>query len=306
MKSGFVGIIGRTNVGKSTLLNSFLGEKISIIADKPQTTRNTIRGIYTELENPDMEIPSENDVQIVFLDTPGIHKPKNKLGDFMIKSALNTFNEVEVLLFVVEDILGEAGGDKYILEMLKEVKTPKILIINKIDKMEPEKYKKIYEQYNEIGIFEEIFGTSALQGKNVDKVLGKLKSFMEDGPMYFPKDVVTDHPERFIVAEIVREKTLAYLEQEVPHGIAVEIESYKEKGTITDIGVVIYCERKSHKGIIIGKQGKKLKGIGKQARLEIENLLGTKVYLEIWVKVKEKWRDSDFALSNFGYDNKEY
>ncbi len=305
MKSGFIGIIGRTNVGKSTLLNGFLGEKIAITANKPQTTRNTIRGIFTDIKSEGLDKSSKEDYQMIFLDTPGIHKPKNKLGNFMINSALNTFKEVDVLLFLVEDILGEKGGDRYILEMLKEIKTPKILIINKIDEMSPEKYETIYKQYEETGIFEEIFGTSALKGKNVDKVLEKLKEFMPDGPMYFPEDVVTDHPERFIVSEIVREKTLMFLEQEVPHGIAIEIESYQEKKNITEIGVVIYCEKKSHKGIIIGKEGKKLKGIGKSARVEIENLLGTKVFLEIWVKVKENWRDSDFALSNFGYQNKE-
>ncbi|MFV0518622.1 MAG: GTPase Era [Aminipila sp.] len=301
MKSGFIGIIGRPNVGKSTLLNAILGEKISITTDKPQTTRNSIRGIYTKMA----ESKNENDVQMIFIDTPGIHKPKNKLGSYMTGMAVNTFKEVEVIIFIVDDELSAGTGDKYILDLLKGVDTPKILVINKIDKLEPEKYRRIYEEYNALGMFHAIFGAAAIEGKNVDVILKEIESLLEDGPMYFPEDMVTDHPERFIVSEIIREKALLYLEKEVPHGIAIEIESYKETDRLTKIGAVIYCERKSHKGIIIGKDGKKLKGIGKSSRIEIEALLGTKVFLEIWVKVKENWRDSDFALSNFGYDNKE-
>lgn len=301
MKSGFIGIIGRPNVGKSTLMNAILGEKISITTDKPQTTRNSIRGIYTHFaENED-----EDDVQMIFIDTPGIHKPKNKLGDYMTGMAVSTFKEVEVIILIVDDELASGTGDRYILDLLKEVDTPKILVINKIDKLEPEKYLRIFNEYSETGMFKAIFGASALQGKNVDVILKEVSGLLEEGPMYFPADMVTDHPERFIVSEIIREKALLYLEQEVPHGIAVEIESYKESENLTKIGAVIYCERKSHKGIIIGKGGKKLKGIGKSSREEIEALLGTKVFLELWVKVKENWRDSDFALSNFGYNNKE-
>ncbi|MEG0829164.1 MAG: GTPase Era [Anaerovoracaceae bacterium] len=290
MKSGFIGIIGRPNVGKSTLLNGILGEKIAITTDKPQTTRNSIRGIYTK-----------DDLQMVFIDTPGIHKPKNKLGGYMTDTAINTFKEVDVVIFIVDDKLSAGPGDRYILEMLKEIKTPKILVINKIDKLEPETFREIYEEYEETGVFDSIFGTCALEGKNIIDVVDQSASYLEEGPMYFPEDMVTDHPERFIVSEIVREKLLMYLEQEVPHGIAIEIETYEETPKITKIGAVIYCEKKSHKGMIIGKEGRKLKGVGKSAREEMEALLGTKVFLELWVKVKENWRDSDFALSNFGY-----
>ncbi|MEG2323108.1 MAG: GTPase Era [Anaerovoracaceae bacterium] len=290
MKSGFIGIIGRPNVGKSTLLNGILGEKIAITTDKPQTTRNSIRGIYTK-----------DDLQMVFIDTPGIHKPKNKLGGYMTDTAINTFKEVDVVIFIVDDKLSAGPGDRYILEMLKEIKTPKILVINKIDKLEPETFREIYEEFEETGIFDSIFGTCALEGKNIIDVVDQSASYLEEGPMYFPEDMVTDHPERFIVSEIVREKLLMYLEQEVPHGIAIEIETYEETPKITKIGAVIYCEKKSHKGMIIGKEGRKLKGVGKSAREEMEALLGTKVFLELWVKVKENWRDSDFALSNFGY-----
>ena len=301
MKSGFIGIIGRPNVGKSTLLNAILGEKISITTDKPQTTRNSIRGIYTHFA----ENENEDDVQMIFIDTPGIHKPKNKLGNYMTGMAINTFKEVEVIILIVDDELASGTGDKYILDLLKDVDTPKILVINKIDELDPDKYLRIYKEYEETGMFHAIYGASALQGKNVDVILNEVSSMLEEGPMYFPEDMVTDHPERFIVSEIIREKALLYLEKEVPHGIAVEIESYKEDENLTSIGAVIHCERKSHKGIIIGKGGKKLKGIGKSSRMEIEALLGTKVFLELWVKVRENWRDSDFALSNFGYDNRE-
>lgn len=297
MKTGFIGIVGRPNVGKSTLLNAVLGEKIAITTNKPQTTRNIIRGIYTNIPEGDYA----KGTQMVFIDTPGIHKPHSKLGAFMTDSAVNTFKEVDVILFLVDDAINKGPGDRYILEMLKQIDTPKILVINKIDTMKPEYFRSIYEEYSSMEVFDDIFGTSALEGMNVDKLLIRLEDFLEDGPMYFPEDMVTDHPERFIVSEIIREKLLLYLEDEVPHGVAIEIESYKEEPNITRIGAVIYCERKSHKGIIIGKQGKKLKGIGKSARMEIEALIGTKVFLELWVKVKENWRDSDFALSNFGY-----
>lgn len=299
MKSGFIGIIGRPNVGKSTLLNSILGEKVAITTDKPQTTRNSIRGIYTRFD--DEAVTGTDGVQMVFIDTPGIHKARNKLGEAMTEMAVNTYKEVDVVLFLVDGSMKKGPGDKYILDMIRDLDTPKILVINKIDKMEPEKYKEIFDEYEETGVFDAIYGTSALEGKNVPQLLAKIETYLEEGPMFFPEDMVTDHPERFIVSEIIREKVLNYLEEEVPHGVAIEIESYKEEPNITRIGAVIYCERKSHKGIIIGKQGKKLKGIGKSARLEMEALLGTKVFLQLWVKVKENWRDSDFALSNFGY-----
>ena len=293
MKSGFISIIGRPNVGKSTLLNAILGEKIAIATDKPQTTRNTIRGIYTD-----------DDAQMVFIDTPGIHNPKNKLGTFMTDSAIGTFKEVDAILFLVDDSINKGPGDRYIVDLIKNVKTPKYLVINKIDKLGPIKYKEIFDEYNELHVFDEIFGVSARENKNVDEVLRELKQRLPEGPQYFPADMVTDHPERFIVSEIIREKMLMYLNEEVPHGVAIEIESFEEGDNLTRIGAVIYCEKKSHKGIIIGKGGRKLKGIGKSAREEIESLLGTKVFLETWVKVKENWRDSDMALSNFGYRDK--
>ena len=290
MKSGFVGIVGRPNVGKSTLLNNILGEKIAITTEKAQTTRNIIRGIY-----------NQDDVQIVFIDTPGIHKAKNKLGSIMTSSAINTFKEVDVVLFLVDGSPEKGKGDLFITDLLKDLDTPKYLLINKIDEMNPDEFKTTYDYYDEIGIFDKIFGVSALKGNHVDEVIEAIINELEEGPMYFPSDMITDHPERFIVSEIIREKLLMYLQEEVPHGVAVEIESFKEKENIIDIGAVIYCERKTHKGIIIGKQGKKLKGIGKAARLEIEALLGTKVFLELWVKVKENWRESDIAIANFGY-----
>lgn len=292
MRSGFVSIVGRPNVGKSTLLNAVLGEKIAITTSKPQTTRNTIRGIYTN---------TEDEVQIVFIDTPGIHKPKTKLGEYMTDTAINTFKEVDALVLIVDDELSAGPGDKYILDLVKDADTPKILVINKIDVLGPDKFRRIYEEYDKLGIFKEIFGISALNGTHVERLVSAITELLDEGPMYFPADMVTDHPERFIVSEIIREKLLLYLNDEIPHGAAVEIETYKETPKLTKIGAVIYCEKKSHKGIIIGKDGKKLKGIGKDARIEIEGLLGTKVFLELWVKVKEHWRDSDIALSNFGY-----
>ena len=290
MKSGFISIIGRPNVGKSTLLNAILGEKVAITTDKPQTTRNIIRGIYTD-----------DEAQLVFIDTPGIHRPRTKLGSYMTDTALRTLEEVDLILFIVDNSLSAGPGDKYILELLTQVKTPVYLLINKIDLIEPDHYRTLFEEYEKAGIFKEIIGISALENKNVDTLVEKLKDSVEEGPMYFPADQVTDHPERFLVGEIIREKLLKYLEDEIPHGVAVEIEAYEEKATITNISAVIYCEKKSHKGMIIGKEGRKLKGVGKSAREDMEALLGTKVFLQLWVKVKENWRDSDTALSGFGY-----
>ena len=297
MKSGFVGIVGRPNVGKSTLLNAILGEKIAITTEKPQTTRNAIRGIFTRYG----QAPGEEDIQMVFIDTPGIHKPRNKLGEFMTDAAISTFGEVDAIIFIVDEALSRGPGDKYIVELLREIDTPKILVINKIDRMGPEEFAKTYREYEELEMFDKILGTSALEGIHVEDVIVAASGFMEEGPMYFPDDIVTEHPARFIVSEIIREKVLMYLEDEVPHGVAVEIEQYVEEDRLTRIGAVIYCEKKSHKGMIIGKGGRKLKGIGKSAREEIEALLGTKVFLETWVKVKENWRDSNIALTNFGY-----
>ena len=296
MKSGFAAIIGRPNVGKSTLMNTILGEKIAITTDKPQTTRNTIRGIYTRFDD------GEPVCQTVFIDTPGIHKPHNKLGSYMTQAAVNTFGEVEVILFLVDSPYeGEGSGDDFILNLLKSVDTPKILVINKIDTMAPEAFKEAFDTYEAMGIFDSVLGVCAADGTNVDRLLEAVEARLEEGPMYFPPDMITESPERFIVSEIIREKLLLYLDDEVPHGTAVEIESYREEEGLTSISAVIYCERQSHKGIIIGKDGRKLKGVGKAARLEIEALLGTKVFLQTHVKVKERWRDSDVAIKNFGY-----
>lgn len=293
MKSGFVGIIGRPNVGKSTLLNAVIGEKIAITTPKPQTTRNTIRGIYHQ--------PA---LQMVFIDTPGIHKPKNKLGTIMMEQVQRTFEEVDAIVFLVDNVLSKSPGDRYVLEILREVKTPKILVINKIDTMDPDLFRDTFDEYEETGVFEKIMGISALTGKNTSVLLETLAKYMPEGPAYFPEDMITDHPERFLASEIIREKALLYLEEEIPHGIYVEIESFQEKENLVHIGAVIYCEKKSHKGMIIGKEGKKLKGIGKQSRMELERLLGTKVFLELWVKVRENWRDSNYSLSDFGYREK--
>ncbi|MBR0373386.1 MAG: GTPase Era [Mogibacterium sp.] len=295
MKSGFIGIIGRPNVGKSTLLNQILGEKIAITSPKPQTTRNRITGIYTDLE------AGNGGVQMIFLDTPGIHKPRNKLGAAINETALNTFKGVDVVLVMVDGTADFGTGDEFILSVLQETDTPKLLAINKTDLTAPDHYKALYDKYDGFGVFDDIYGISALDGTNVKQLVDRLATYMPEGPMYYPEDMVTDHPERFIVSEIIREKLLQYLDQEVPHGVYVEIESYKEHENLTEISAVIYCEKKSHKGIIIGKGGRKLKGVGKSARLAIEEMVGTKVFLELFVKVRENWRDSDRMVRNFGY-----
>lgn len=292
MKSGFVGIVGRPNVGKSTLMNAIVGEKVAITSSKAQTTRNAIRGIY-----------NEEGLQIVFVDTPGIHKPKNKLSAHLVDTAVSTLREVDALMFLVNGSPSNSPGDRFILQKLKQVPdTPKLLIINKIDLIDPEEYRRIYEEYEEMGLFREIIGTDALSGTNAGVCVEKLKPFIQEGPQYFPDDIFTDNPMRFLVSEIIREKTLMYLNDEVPHGIAVEITAYEEQDAITNIDATIYCERQTHKGIIIGKGGKKLKGIGKSARMEIEPLVGTKVFLQLWVKVKKNWRESEIDISNFGYN----
>lgn len=296
MKSGFIGIAGRPNVGKSTFLNRILGEKIAITSAKPQTTRNRITGIYTDLEADGGE-----GLQMVFLDTPGIHKSRNKLGDAINETAVNTFKGVDVILLIADGSREFSSGDKYILDMLKETDIPRILAINKMDLMKPEEYLNLYNKYMETGLFQDVYGVSALKGTGVNELLECLKGFMPEGPMFFPEDMVTNDPERFLVSEIIREKLLTYLDDEVPHGVFVEIESFKEEKDITDISAVIYCEKKSHKSIIIGKGGRKLKGVGKSARLEIQDLLGTKVYLQLWVKVRENWRDSDRIIRSLGY-----
>lgn len=291
-KSGFVTIVGRPNVGKSTLMNYLLGEKISIISDKPQTTRNTIQTILTR-----------EDYQIVFLDTPGIHKPKHKLGQYMVKVAEDTLNEVDVVLYMVTPD-GEVGaGDRHIIEQLKNIKTPVVLVINKVDEADKEKLIKTIESYNTEYEFSDIVPVSALKGRNMDELMNVIIGKLPEGPKYFPDDLLTEQPEKFIVSEIIREKALELLEQEVPHGIAVEIIQMKdnERNNVMNIDVAIYCEKESHKGIIIGKNGQMLKRIGTLARQDIEKLLGNKVYLELWVKVRKDWRDDPSYLKSFGY-----
>lgn len=242
--------------------------------------------------------------QGIFIDTPGIHKPKNALGEYMTSMAERTLSDVDIVLCIVDERADFGPGDQFIIEMLKKVKTPKILLINKIDLIEPDKYKEIFEAYDKLGLFEEIMGISAIDSKNVDALLKKIEDRLPEGPQFFPDDIVTDQHERFIAGEIIREKTLLYLNDEVPHGIAVEITSMKQNKKALRIEATIYCERKSHKGIIIGKSGRKLKGIGQAAREEIESLLGTQVYLEVWVKVREKWRESESLMKSLGYDKK--
>lgn len=291
-KSGFVSIVGRPNVGKSTLMNDMVGEKIAIMSEKPQTTRNTIQAVYTDEE-----------AQIVFMDTPGIHKPKNKLGEMMVKSASDAFKNVDSIIFVVDDSRTIGKGDSMIIENLKKTSTPVFLVINKIDKIDnKEDLFEMIRMYDDLNVFKEIIPTSALKGSNIDSLIKVIKRNLNEGPKYFPDYMVTDQPERVLVSELIREKVLHYTNDEVPHGVAIEIEKMKErKGKdLIDISAVIYCERNSHKGIIIGKQGKKLKGIGKSAREEIEFLLGTKVNLQIWVKVKENWRNLPNYISDFG------
>ena len=299
MKSGFIGIIGRPNVGKSTLMNAILGEKIAITSAKPQTTLNRITGIYT-----DMEYEGGEGIQMIFLDTPGIHKPHNKLGEAINETAINTLEGVDVILLIVDGTQDFGKGDEALLKLLEKTESPRLLAINKTDLISPEDYLNLYNRYDETGLFDDIYGISALKGDNVRMLKDRIAGYMQDGPMYYPDDIATNDPLRFIVSEIIREKLMHYLKEEVPHGIFVEIESFEEpddEHDITEIGAVIYCEKKSHKGIIIGKNGNKLKGVGKAARKDIEQLIGGKVYLSLWVKVKENWRDSERTIRNWGY-----
>lgn len=291
-KSGFVTIVGRPNVGKSTLLNRIIGEKIAITSNKPQTTRNKIQCIYTE-----------DDFQIVFLDTPGIHRPKNKLGEYMAGEINNSLKDIDVILCMVDNSIEIGPGDKYIIEEMKNIRSKKILVINKADKLNNEKLDRIINNYKEVGIFDEIIPISALDGKNVDELMNNIKEILPNGPQYYPDDMITDQPERLIVAEMIREKSLHYLDQEVPHGIAVKVDkmSTRKDKDLIDINATIFCERDSHKGIIIGKNGRKLKGIGKSARQDIEKLLGSKVNLQLWVKVNKNWREKDKMVKRMGY-----
>lgn len=293
--SGFVSLVGRPNVGKSTLMNRLIGEKIAIISNKPQTTRNRVQSILTK-----------DDFQIVFIDTPGIHRPRHKLGEYMVKSAETTLNEVDAVLMLIEPTDKIIEADRLIIEKFAKVKSPVILVINKIDTVERERVFKVIDEYRKLYDFAEIVPISAFEGTNTDELLSVIRKYLPEGPQYFPSDMVTDQPERQIASEIIREKALRLLEDEIPHGIAVEITEMKKRkeGNLVDVRATIFCEKDSHKGIIIGKHGDMLKKIGTKARGDIERLLGSPIYLELWVKVKKDWRDSDFLLKNFGYDSK--
>lgn len=292
-KSGFATLIGRPNVGKSTLMNRLIGQKIAITSNRPQTTRNRIQTVLTTEEG-----------QIVFLDTPGIHKAKNKLGEYMVNVAERTMEDVDVILWLVEPTDYIGAGERHIIEQLKKTKTPVILVINKIDTVKKDALFAFIDTYRKELDFQEIVPVSALKGNNTDELVKCIFKYLPYGPAFYDEDTITDQPMRQIVAELIREKALRLLEDEIPHGIAVSIESMKEKGKICHIEATIVCERESHKGIIIGKGGAMLKKIGSTARPEIEDLLEMQVNLQLWVKVKKDWRDSDFLLKNFGYDPK--
>ena len=290
-KSGFVTIIGRPNVGKSTLMNRLIGQKIAITSNKPQTTRNRIQTVYTDMERG----------QIVFLDTPGIHKAKNKLGEYMVGVAEKTFSEVDLVLWLVEATTFIGRGERYIAEELKQSKAPVILVMNKIDTIKKDELLECIAAYKDMMEFAEIIPVSAWTGENVDELITTMFSYLEEGPAFYDEDTITDQPERQIVAELIREKALHCLNEEIPHGIAVAIDRMKAERRVMHIDATIICERDSHKGIIIGKQGSMLKKIGSTARYEIERLLGCKVNLKLWVKVQKNWRDSDYLMKNFGY-----
>ncbi|MFR4352868.1 MAG: GTPase Era [Roseburia sp.] len=296
-KSGFVTIIGRPNVGKSTLMNHLIGQKIAITSNKPQTTRNRIQTVYTDSARG----------QIIFLDTPGIHQAKNKLGEYMVNAAESTLSEVDVILWLVEPSNFIGAGEQHIIKQLGRTKTPVILIINKVDTVERDRILEFIDTYRRVYDFAEIVPASALRGQNLDTVVDVIFKYLPCGPMFYDEDTVTDQPERAIVAEIIREKALHALDDEIPHGIAVYIDQMKERKNqdMIDIDATIVCERDSHKGIVIGKGGAMLKKIGSNARYEIERLLDVKVNLKLWVKVRKDWRDSDSMIRNFGYKKDE-
>ena len=293
-KTGFVALIGRPNVGKSTLMNYLIGQKIAITSNKPQTTRNRIQTVYTDERG-----------QIIFLDTPGIHKAKNKLGNYMVNVAEHTMDEVDVILWLVEPTDYIGAGERHIIEQLKKTKTPVILVINKIDTVKKDAILGFIDAYRKELDFSEIVPVSALKGNGTEDLIQTIFKYLPYGPAFYDEDTITDQPMRQIVAELIREKALRLLEDEIPHGIAVSIESMKEKGSLCHIEATIVCERDSHKGIIIGKGGAMLKKIGSQARPEIEEMLEMQVNLKLWVKVKKDWRDSDFLMKNFGYNPKD-
>lgn len=291
-KSGFITVIGRPNVGKSTLLNRIIGEKISIISDKPQTTRNKIQLVYTE-----------DEAQIVFLDTPGIQMPKNKLGEYMLKISKSTLEEVDVVTFMVDNSMEIGSMDSMIIEDIKKISTPIVLLINKTDQLDDGQILELIDKYNNMDLFKEIIPISAMEGSNVDRYIEVLKKMIPEGPQYFPDDMITDQPERFIIAEMIREKALINLEEEIPHGIYVSVEEVKQRKNkeIIDVVANIYCERESHKGIVIGKGGLMLKEIGQTARRDIESLMGSKINLQLWVKVEKNWREKENKVKYFGY-----
>lgn len=296
-KSGFVSIIGRPNVGKSTFMNKVLGQKVAIMSDKPQTTRNKIQGVYTK-----------DKAQMIFIDTPGIHKPKHQLGEHMMKVARNTLRETEVILFIINAAEEIGRGDEFIIDMLKNTKTPIILVLNKIDLIHPDELIKQIEVYKDKLEFSDVVPISALQGNNIDRLLSVIESHLPEGPMYYPEDRITDHPEHFIVSELIREKALHKLSQELPHAIGVEVLKMKgdDEGGKVKVEALIYVERESQKGMVIGKGGKMLKEIGREARKDIENLLGSKVYLELWLKVQKDWRNKPTFIRSLGYKDEEY
>lgn len=297
MKSGFVALIGRPNVGKSTLMNTLIGQKIAITSNKPQTTRNRIQTVFTDKRG-----------QIVFLDTPGIHKAKNKLGEYMVKVSTRTLRDVDMVLWLVEPSTFIGEGDEHIFEILSSVNIPVILAINKMDSLkQKEDMLEVIAKYSSRMQFAEVVPVSALKGMNTDKLLEIIFKYLSEGPMYYDEDTVTDQPIKQIAAELIREKALRFLQEEIPHGIAVEIDTfnYRETGDMVDIEAAIVCEKDSHKGIIIGKGGSMLKRIGTAARKDIEGLLESRVNLKLWVKVRPKWRDSDVQMKNFGYNPKD-
>lgn len=294
-KSGFVTIVGRSNVGKSTLLNRIIGEKISIISNKHQTTRNSLKLIYNSLDS-----------QIIFLDTPGIQSPKNKLGEFMLGEAVRSIKDVDLILYMV-DVSGDIGTlDDYIIDILKKIKLPRLCVINKVDRVNNEKLEKIIEMYNDIGIFEKIIPISASEGTNVYNLIADIKEFLPYGPKYYPDDMITDQTERDVVSEIIREKTLNFLRDEIPHGINIMVEKFSERKEkeIIDISAVICVEKKSHKGMVIGKNGSMILKIGKAAREEIEKFLSSKVNLKLFVKIDDDWRNNPLKVKEFGYYRK--
>lgn len=293
-KSGFVSLIGRPNVGKSTLMNCLIGQKIAITSHKPQTTRNRIQTVYTDERG-----------QIVFLDTPGIHKAKNKLGNYMVSAAKRTMSEVDVILWLVEPTTFIGAGERHIIEQLQKINLPIILVINKIDTVKKEELLAVIEAYRHEVEFAEVIPVSARKGKNTEVLLECIYKYLPYGDAFYDEDTVTDQPQRQIAAELIREKVLRSIDEEIPHGVAVAIDQMKWNHQVCHIDATIVCERDSHKGIIIGKQGNMLKKIGTQARREIENMLECQVNLKLWVKVKKDWRDSDFLLKNFGYNPKD-